>query len=169
MSRGFVKEDDQEEAPIIPPRAALPPGETNYVTATGLRALKLEEEYLLKEISEVDEADERERRRTLAVLNGKLNLLKERLASARLIKKVDTDEVRFGAEVTYKIEGNPRPVTLQIVGVDEADVKQQKIAFTAPIAKALIGKKISEEGVLKLGNESKKFVVTGISYNHNTN
>lgn len=168
MSRGFVKEDDQEEAPIIPPRAALPPGETNYVTATGLQALKLEQEYLLKEISELNEDDDRERRRTLAILNGKLNLLKERLASARLIEKVDTDEVRFGAEVTYEIEGNPRPVTLQIVGVDEADVKQQKIAFTAPIAKALIGKQVGEKGVLKLGNESKKFVVTGISYNHNS-
>ena len=28
MSRGFVKEEDQEEAPIIPPRAALPAGVT---------------------------------------------------------------------------------------------------------------------------------------------
>lgn len=43
MSRGFVKEDDQEEAPIIPPRAALPSGQTNYVTPNGLKELKEEE------------------------------------------------------------------------------------------------------------------------------
>jgi transcription elongation factor GreB len=42
MSRGFVKEDDQEEAPIIPPRAALPNGVTNYVTPNGLQELKTE-------------------------------------------------------------------------------------------------------------------------------
>ena len=39
MSRGFVKEGDQEETPIIPPRAALPKGATNYVTPTGLQLL----------------------------------------------------------------------------------------------------------------------------------
>ena len=32
MSRGFVKEDDQEEIPIVPPRANLPEGVPNYVT-----------------------------------------------------------------------------------------------------------------------------------------
>jgi transcription elongation factor GreB len=32
MSRGFVKEDDQEETPIVPPRADLPEGVVNYVT-----------------------------------------------------------------------------------------------------------------------------------------
>ena len=36
MSRGFVKEDDQEEIPIVPPRADLPDGVTNYVTQVGL-------------------------------------------------------------------------------------------------------------------------------------
>ena len=39
MSRGFVKEDDQEEAPFIPPRASLPAGVTNYVTARGMQLL----------------------------------------------------------------------------------------------------------------------------------
>lgn len=39
MSRGFVKEEDQEEAPIIPPRAALPNGVTNYVTPKGYQDL----------------------------------------------------------------------------------------------------------------------------------
>ena len=42
MSRGFVKEEDQEEAPFIPPRAALPAGVTNYVTPLGLKALQRE-------------------------------------------------------------------------------------------------------------------------------
>ncbi|WP_442847258.1 GreA/GreB family elongation factor [Leeuwenhoekiella sp. H156] len=164
MSRGFVKEDDQEETPIIPPRAALPAGATNYVTPAGLQALKEEQKELLREISDLEEPDERERRRALAVLNGKLNLLKERLASARLLDKVDTDEVRFGARVTYTISGANKPVTLQIVGVDEADVKQQKIAFTAPVARALMGKKPGEETTLQLGDQSRRICIQEISY-----
>ena len=39
MSRGFVKEDDQEEVPIVPQRAYLPEGVTNFVTRTGMDQL----------------------------------------------------------------------------------------------------------------------------------
>ncbi len=35
MSRGFVKEDDQEEVPMVPRRAYLPEGVTNFVTPNG--------------------------------------------------------------------------------------------------------------------------------------
>jgi transcription elongation factor GreB len=38
MSRGFVKEDDQEETPIVP-RADLPEGVVNYVTQGGMDEL----------------------------------------------------------------------------------------------------------------------------------
>ena len=165
MSRGFVKEDDQEETPIIPPRAALPPGATNYVTPAGLELLKAEKEELTEQIASLTETDERERRRALAVLNGKLNLLQERLTSARLLDSVEnTDEVRFGATVTYEIDSRGKHA-IQIVGVDEADIKKQKIAFTAPIAKALIGKKTGEGAELKLGGaEVRMLKVLAITY-----
>jgi transcription elongation factor GreB len=39
MSRGFVKDGDQEEAPIVPPRAFLAEGETNYVTQVGMNLI----------------------------------------------------------------------------------------------------------------------------------
>ena len=42
MSRGFIKEGDQEEIPMVPPRAYLPDGVPNYVTKEGLDALKEE-------------------------------------------------------------------------------------------------------------------------------
>ncbi|WP_405252506.1 GreA/GreB family elongation factor [Dokdonia sp. Asnod3-C12] len=165
MSRGFVKEDDQEETPIIPPRAALPDGVTNYVTSHGLTQLKEELSTLDNKISTLDETDERERRRALAVLNGKRNLLLERIQSARLLNHIkDEGEVRFGATVTYTIAGMPKPITIQIVGVDEASVKDKKIAFTAPIAKALIGKKMDETTTFQLGNEQKKLTIKNISY-----
>jgi transcription elongation factor GreB len=165
MSRGFVKEDDQEETPIIPPRAALPDGVTNYVTSHGLTQLKEELGTLDNKISTLDETDERERRRALAVLNGKRNLLLERIQSVRLLDHIkDEGEIRFGATVTYTIAGMPKPITIQIVGVDEASVKDKKIAFTAPIAKALIGKRIDETTTFQLGNEERKLTIKNIVY-----
>ena len=165
MSRGFVKEDDQEEKPIIPQRAALPNGVTNYVTTNGLKELKEELKSLENTIANLAETDERERRLALGVLNGKRNLLLERINSARLLDTIKSkDEVRFGAFVTYKIESMPKAVTIQIVGVDEADVKKQKIAFVAPIAKTLIGARVGDVVNFKLGIELKKIIIVQIVY-----
>jgi transcription elongation factor GreB len=164
MSRGFVKEDDQEEAPIIPPRAALPAGETNYVTPNGLKELKEEEEKLTAERANLDKENETERRRAQAVIDGNLKLLRERISTARVLdpNEQPVDEVRFGALVELKQNGNIQK--FQIVGVDEADVKQQKIAFVAPIAKAVTGKKVGDKIDFKLGEEIRKLEILKITY-----
>lgn len=164
MSRGFVKEDDQEEAPIIPPRAALPAGETNYVTPNGLKELKNEEEALIEERANLDNQNDTERRRAQAVIDGKLKLLRERISTARLLKPEDqpADEVRFGALVELLQNGNKQE--FQIVGVDEANVKKQKIAFVAPIARAVTGKKVGDKVDFKLGEETRKLEILKITY-----
>ena len=164
MSRGFVKEDDQEEAPIIPPRAALPVGQINYVTPNGLNELKKEEGELIEERSGIDIENETERRRTKAVVDGKLKLLRERISTARLLDLADQpeDEVRFGARVVLKQD--ERKQEFQIVGVDEADVKKQKIAFVAPIAKAVTGKKVGDKIDFLMGKETRKLEILKITY-----
>jgi hypothetical protein len=50
MSRGFVKEDDQEEIPIVPPRADLPEGVANYVTQVGMNELLTEKHMLVNKL-----------------------------------------------------------------------------------------------------------------------
>ncbi len=164
MSRGFVKEDDQEETPIIPPRAALPNGATNYTTRFGMQQLLTEQQAIEEERSNLTVQDDQQRRRDLAQINGKLCLLQERIASARVIdpEAQAQDEVRFGATVTLKM--NNQIQEFQIVGVDEADVKQQKIAFVAPIAKAITGKKVGDKVDFQLGNTSRKLEITNITY-----
>ena len=166
MSRGFVKEGDQEEPPIIPPRAALPAGQTNYVTPAGLEELKKEKQDLEQERASIQAENETEKRRTQALIDGKLQLLNERLTSARLLKPEDqpVDEVRFGASVEIENLGSKQKQEFQIVGVDEADIKKKKIAFVAPVARALTGKKIGEIAEFKLGNETRKLKVLKISY-----
>lgn len=169
MSRGFVKEEDQEEAPFIPPRASLPAGVTNYVTPQGHRQLLEERENLEKERRNLDIASDKERRHVKALIDGKLNLLKERISSARILQPLDQpqNEVRFGARVQYKIltgkqQGEERSFT--IVGVDEADIKRKKIAFPAPLAKALTGKKKGDITRVVLAGENQELQITDITY-----
>ncbi len=166
MSRAFVKEDDQEEIPIISPRAHLPAGETNYVTPDGLQKLMDERELLLLERSTLEVADANERRIALLVLNGKLQLLNDRIKSARPIDlgSQDKESVRFGAQIQLKVQATGKLQKLQIVGVDEADISKGKIAFTSPLAKILNHKKVGEEANLKLENGNRVFEILKIEY-----
>lgn len=169
MSRGFVKEEDQEEAPFIPPRASLPPGVTNYVTPEGHKQLLQERDELEKERREVDVESDKDRRHAIAVIDGKLNLLNERINSARILNPEDQakDEVRFGARVTFKfISGseNGKLQTFQIVGVDEADIKARKIAFLAPLARALTGKRVGETIKVQMGGKLQELEIIEINY-----
>ena len=85
MSRGFVKEDDQEEIPFVPPRADLPEGATNYVTAFGMEALLNEREALINERENLDSTNEKDHRITTNFLNARLQLLLEINGTAKLI------------------------------------------------------------------------------------
>lgn len=167
MSRGFVKEDDQEEAPFIPPRAALPTGVPNYVTARGMKKLLEEKEDLEKERSHVKGENDAEKRRNLAVINGKMDLLNQRIHSARVLdpKNLGSEEVRFGTTVSYKVLNGKNAGTentFAIVGVDEASVKESRIAFTAPIARALMGKRAGDQLTFKLGDKQQELEILKI-------
>ncbi len=164
MSRGFVKEEDQEELPVVPPRAPLPPGVDNYVTAFGLQALMQEKEELEEEKRQLPPGNETERRHAAMFIDGKLRLLNERIASARVVDVSDRadDTIRFGA--TVELNNGRKIQKFQIVGVDEADIKLNKIAFTAPIVRAIIGKKEGETAPFKRGDKIQKLKILKVSY-----
>ena len=169
MSRGFVKESDFEEAPVIPQRAVLPEGATNYVTQTGLDALLAERAALEAERLRLAREEGDEARRALVVVEGKLRLLQGRIASARVLDAtgVDTTEVRFGATVRFQILDGPlrgKTRTLTIVGVDEANVRARKIAFASPLAAALTGRRVGDTAVLHLADRKQRMVIKRIDY-----
>ena len=141
MSRGFVKEGDQEEVPMVLPRAFLPSGIPNYVTPEGLRRLLDEMESLKKEWT-----DAGSNYVTKNYLDAKMRLLSERINSAVLIDntKTNPDVVSFGMYVKYNDK------VIRIVGVDEADASKGLISFISPIAKALIGKKKGDKFEIKV-------------------
>ncbi|MGB6153442.1 MAG: GreA/GreB family elongation factor [Pricia sp.] len=166
MSRGFVKEDDQEEVPMVPPRADLPAGVTNYVTPKGMEALTDEKGRLIEEREALNATNESERRIALNYINAKLQLLNTRILSAKVVdlKNQPKDEVRFGALVTLKIDNAKKHQKYQIVGVDEADIAKGKISFVSPIAKLLTNKKVGEKTVLKLAKTDRVFEIKEIAY-----
>lgn len=147
MSRGFIKEGDQEEIPMVPPRAHLPKGMPNYVTHEGLEALNNERQEL-----ENQRAEANGNYIACNFIDAKLKLLADRINSAVEVdlSKADKDAVSFGAWVRY----NGR--TVRIVGVDEADSSKGLLSFMSPVAKALIGKKIGDtfEVVVPKGKET---------------
>lgn len=166
MSRGFVREDDQEEAPFVPPRAPLPEGVTNYVTERGLERLHAEREQLEAERSSLQGSDD-ERRRALVIINGRLDLLNERITSALVVEhQTYADDVRFGTTVELRVEIKGRPESQRrftIVGVDEASVAEERIAFTAPISRALIGKRVGDVVELMPGGQTQRLTVLRIA------
>lgn len=166
MSRGFVKEDDQEETPMVPPRADLPDGLTNYVTPNGMKELLAEKETLLKERELSEGANEKERRIASNLIHAKIQLLNDRISSAQIVNLSDQpkDEVRFGALISLKIGTSKQIQQYQIVGVDEADISKKKMAFNSPIAKLLMGKKVGDKAVLKLAKEKRVFQIIAIEY-----
>ncbi len=166
MSRGFVKEDDQEEVPMVPPRAYLPPGVPNYVTRAGLDELLAEQQALMDEIANLDRSSEKERRIAANHITAKLQLLNSRITEARIIEPEaqPKDEIRFGATVTLKTEGTNDIQAFQIVGVDEADISRGKISFLSPLARVLTNKKTGDKVVLKRPKGDQVLEILNISY-----
>ncbi len=150
MSRGFVKESDQEEIPIVPPRAYLPEGTKE----------------LINEKENLNKADENEKRIAQNHINAKLYLLNHRIDTAVIVDldEQPQNEIRFGARVTLKMEEARRIKTFQIVGVDEADVSKGKISFISPLANALMNKKEGDKVVLKRDKKDIVYEIMNISY-----
>lgn len=154
MSRGFVREGDQEEVPMVLPRAFLPQGVANYVTPEGLQLLRDEMEDLKKEWSEAGSNYV-----TKNYIDAKMRLLSERISSAVMIDpaKANPDVVSFGMYVKYNGK------VVRIVGVDEADASKGLISFVSPIAKALIGKKKGDKFEIKIPKGTEVVVIQEVS------
>jgi transcription elongation factor GreB len=166
VSKAFKGEDASEAPLVVPPRAPLPAGVENYVTARGLAALKAEHLALLGERARVDASTgEGDRTHALATLGARVAALEDRLASARLVDPASQPhgEVRFGATVVVRGDhGEER--RYRIVGVDEADVAHGLLAFVAPLARALLGKHAGDTAVVRTPRGEEELEVVRVDY-----
>ncbi|WP_374296468.1 GreA/GreB family elongation factor [Sphingomonas sp.] len=128
MSVAFRRESDEEH---LEPKFELPiPPGPNLVTPRGLAMIRERVAELEHQIAAAP-ADARD------ALKRDLRYWNTRAATAELAPPPEPDEVGIGTRVRFRLNGQPR--TLEIVGHDEADPAADRIAFSAPLARALIG------------------------------
>lgn len=145
MSRAFVKEaDGADNVEELPDRLIGP--ERNLVTARGLARIEAEAARLRTELAPAQAHANRAR---IAQITRDLRYWIARQASAELVPPPDhADEVRFGLAVTIERDDGRRQ-RFRIVGLDEADPAKGTVSHAAPLARALIGKRVGD--VVRIG------------------
>ncbi len=101
-----------------------------------------------------------------AVIESRIRILEDRLGRATVIdaSTITADNVKFGATVKIMDEDTGDVSKFQIVGSDEADIKSGLMPITAPIAKALIGKKINDTIDVRVPAGTKSYTIVSICY-----
>ena len=134
MSVAFRRESDDEHKE---PEYELPiPVGANLVTPRGLRLLG--EEVARLEAAIAAEGEEEARKK----LQRQLRYFNTRKATAEVQAPAKDAVVGIGSRVRYTLNGTERAVT--IVGHDEADPAAGRIAFTAPLGRALMGTEVGD-------------------------
>ncbi len=82
----------------------------------------------------------------LESLSFKIANLKRYIATARIIdtNAQVTDKVRMLSQVTVSVQGIAAPMTLRIVGQNEANASKREVSCVSPVGKALLGRKVGE-------------------------
>lgn len=96
----------------------------------------------LSENAEYDAAKERQ-----GMVEARIRFLKTRIPQYQVVDPslLQGDRVTFGATVSIVDCETEKEETWQIVGEDEADLKERRISINSPIGKALIGKVVGDE------------------------
>jgi transcription elongation factor GreA len=100
-------------------------------------------------------------------IEGRIKEIESKLSNAQIIDVTNLNaggKVVFGATVDLTDEDTGAEVTYQIVGDDEADIKQGMISINSPIARALIGKEQGEVVTVKAPGGDKDYEIVAIKY-----
>ncbi len=116
----------------------------------------------ISENAEYESARERQ-----SFIEGRIIELEAKLSNAQIIDPTlldDDDRVVFGSTVELLDTETNENVAYQIVGEDEADIKQGKISYSSPIAKALIGKSAGDVAEVRTPGGVKEFEIVDVKY-----
>ena len=98
---------------------------------------------------------------------GRIQELNAKLSNAQIVdisKLPNTGKVVFGTKVSVHNLQTDTEITYQIVGEDEADIKANKISYSSPIGRALIGKVVDEAVVVKTPGGIVEYEITAVDY-----
>jgi transcription elongation factor GreA len=151
------------------------------MTATGLSQLEEELKHLktaarpeaIRAIAQAREhgdlsenAEYHAARERQSFIEGRVLELEDKIARSVVIdvSSLSGDTVKFGAKVTVVDEDTDEKLTYQLVGEMEADVKQGRLAITAPLARALIGKQVGDSVDVSTPKGEKAYEVLKIKF-----
>ena len=100
-------------------------------------------------------------------IEARIKDLEGKLSNAQIIdvtEMKDTGRVIFGTTVVIYDESEDKKITYQIVGEDEADIKEGKISVSSPVAMALIGKEVDDVALVKTPGGDKEFEIIAVKY-----
>ena len=154
----------------------------NVMTVEGEAALRVELESLKKNdrpnvIAAIAEAREHgdlkenaeyhAAREQQGFIEGRIQDIEAKLSNSQIIdiaKITQGDRVIFGSRVTILNVETDEQVTYRIVGDDEANVKEGKISYQSPIARALISKEIGDVVVVKTPGGDVEYEIDDVVY-----
>ena len=116
----------------------------------------------LSENAEYEAAKDRQ-----GFIEGRIMEVEAKLATAQIIdpQLLDADgRCVFGATVELEDLDSGQVVTYQIVGEDEADIKENKISISSPIARALIGKYAGDVAEVQAPGGVREYEVIDVRY-----
>ena len=116
----------------------------------------------LSENAEYDAAKEKQ-----GFIEGRILEIESKLAAAQIIDPSTLDaggRIVFGTTVDLEDEESGDAVTYQIVGDDEADLKQGMVSISSPIARALIGKEVGDMAEVRAPGGVRSYEVMAVRY-----
>ncbi len=116
----------------------------------------------LKENAEYHAAREQQ-----SFIEGRIQEIEGKLSNAQIIDPSTVQaapKIVFGATVVLEDTDTEETVSYQIVGEDEADIKQHLISVNSPIARALIGKEEGDEAVVQAPGGERVYEIVEVRY-----
>lgn len=115
----------------------------------------------LSENAEYHAARERQ-----SFIEGRVAELEDKMARAEVIDiaTLSGDTVKFGATVTLVDEDTDEKIRYQLVGELEADVKGGRLAITAPLSRAMIGKQVGDSVEVNTPKGEKSYEILKVKY-----
>jgi len=182
MSKAFTREDDAPDDDFeVEGENPIPPGSKNYMTPIGWRRMRDELAWLVKterpNVTSVvswaaslgdrsENADYQYGKKRLREIDRRIRYLTKRLEAAEIVDpaaREDTDQVFFGATVTYAT-GEGGEQTVRIVGIDEMDPARHYVSWISPVARALIKAREGDTVNLKTPAGEQQIEIIEVTY-----
>jgi transcription elongation factor GreB len=162
-------------------KTRYPPGSKNYVTPGGWHRLREEVKWLVNverpAVTRIvswaaslgdrsENADYQYGKKRLREIDRRIRHITKRLEAAEVVDpatREETDQVFFGATVTYATRGGEE-VTIRIVGIDETDPTRHYVSWISPVARALIKAREGDTVTLRAPGGDQELEIVEVRY-----